>query len=350
MAATSPELQRTVYWQDGRVHMINQPALPLTFEIVAFDTYQAVADAIRTMVVRGAPAIGAAAAYGMALAAHQQRGGTLAEMGEVLDDAARVLAASRPTAVNLFWAIKRMQARAAGNFPTAAALAAALLEEAETIAAEDIAINKQMGANGAALVPEKATIIHHCNTGSLATVSWGTALGVVRSAFYAGKDITVLVDETRPRLQGARLTSWELKQEQIPHRVIADSASGYYMRSGAVDLCLVGADRIAANGDVANKIGTYNLAVVARANDVPFYVVAPTSTFDLETERGDDIEIEQRDGREVSHVRTEQITPDDVAIGNPAFDVTPAAYITAIITERGVIYPPFVEAIRSLLG
>jgi len=351
MTRTPPEeLVRTVYWEDGRVCMINQPALPLTYEIACFDTYVEVADAIRTMVVRGAPAIGAAAGFGMALAAHKSAATTVDDLRADLKTAGDVLAKSRPTAVNLFWAIKRMQTFAQLDFDGVDAMKAALLEEAQKIADEDVEINKRMGANGAALVPEKATIIHHCNTGSLATVNWGTALGVVRSAFYDNKDVLVLVDETRPRLQGARLTSWELKQENIPHKVIADGASGHYMRTHGVDLCVVGADRIAANGDTANKIGTYNLAVVANANNVPFYVVAPTSTIDMETATGDDIEIEERGPDEVTHVRESQITPDDIEVGNPAFDVTPAEYITAIVTERGVIYPPFAENIRAIMA
>lgn len=343
------ELMRTVYWKDGRVWMINQPALPLTFEVLPFDTYQEVAEAIHTMVVRGAPAIGAAAGFGMAIAAQKSDATTCDEMREHLKVAGDVLAKSRPTAVNLFWAIKRMQKFAEAEFESVDAMKAAMLEEAQRIADEDVEINKRMGANGAALVPDKATIIHHCNTGSLATVNWGTALGVIRSAFYDNKDIQVLVDETRPRLQGARLTSWELKEENIPHKVIADGASGHYMRTQGVDLCVVGADRIAANGDTANKIGTYNLAVVAKANNVPFYVVAPISTIDMDTPTGDGIEIEERIAREVTHVRESQITPDDVEVGNPAFDVTPNEYITAIVTEYGVIYPPFEEGIRKIM-
>ena len=349
MTSKYPELQRTVYWNGNQVHMINQPALPLQFEIVSYDNYQDVAEAIRSMVVRGAPAIGAAAAYGMVLAANQSTASTVEDLRSDLNQAAQVLANSRPTAINLFWAIKRMQTRARMPLESVEAVVAAMLQEAESIADEDVETNKKIGEYGATLVPDKATIIHHCNTGSLATVNWGTALGVIRSAFYSGKEINVLVDETRPRLQGARLTSWELKNENIPHKVIADSASGHYMRTSGVDLCVVGADRIAANGDVANKIGTYNLAVVARANHVPFYVAAPISTFDLETPTGDDIEIEERNPAEVSHICDIQVTPDGVDIGNPAFDVTPAEYVTAIITERGIIYPPYNANILKML-
>lgn len=346
---TVEKIQRTVYWEDGRVCMINQTVLPLTYEIKCFDTYQEVADAIRTMVVRGAPAIGASAGFGMAIAAQKSNATTVEELREHLKEAADVLSKSRPTAVNLFWGIKRMLTLSTMDFDSVEAMKQALLDEAQKIADEDVEINKTMGANGAALIPQKATIIHHCNTGSLAAVSWGTALGVVRSAFYDNKDVFVLVDETRPRLQGARLTSWELKQENIPHKVIADGASGHYMRTQGVDLCVVGADRIAANGDTANKIGTYNLAVVAKENNVPFYVVAPTSTIDMDTPTGDGIEIEERGPSEVTHIRDSQITPDDVEVGNPAFDVTPAKYITAIVTEKGVIYPPFEENIRTIM-
>jgi methylthioribose-1-phosphate isomerase len=349
MTRTPPDLVRTVYWDNGRVCMINQPELPLKYEISCFDSYQEVADAIRTMVVRGAPAIGASAGFGMAIAATKSEATTVDALRVDLMTAGEVLSKSRPTAVNLFWAIKRMQTLAQMDFDSVDAMKAAMLEEAQKIADEDVEINKQIGANGAALVPEKATIIHHCNTGSLATVNWGTALGVIRSAYYDDKDVMVLVDETRPRLQGARLTSWELKEENIPHKVIADSASGHYMRTQGVDLCVVGADRIAANGDTANKIGTYNLAVVAKANGVPFYVAAPISTIDMETATGDAIEIEERGPIEVTHVRESQITPDDVEVGNPAFDVTPNEYVTAIITERGVIYPPFEENIRKVM-
>ena len=346
---TQQDVPRTVFWKDGRVHMINQPLLPLKYEIVSFGTYQEVADAIRTMVVRGAPAIGASAAYGMALAARNSDAESVDTLRQDLETAEALLAKARPTAVNLFWALKRMLTLSKLDYDSPDALREAMLHEAERIADEDVEINKRIGANGAALVPDKATIIHHCNTGSLATVNWGTALGVIRSAHYGDKDVFVLVDETRPRLQGARLTSWELKEESIPHKVIADSASGHYMRTQGVDLCVVGADRIAANGDTPNKIGTYNLAVVAHANNVPFYVAAPVSTIDIDTASGDDIEIEERGSEEVSHVQTAQITPDGVDVGNPAFDVTPHKYITAIITEHDVIYPPFEENIRQLM-
>lgn len=346
---TTTEETRTIFWEDGRVCMINQPALPLKFEIKCYDTYQEVADAIRTMVIRGAPAIGAAAGFGMAIAAQKSKATTVDALREELRQARDVLSKSRPTAVNLFWALDRMMRLAEDpKWDSVDALREALLAEAQKIADEDIEINKRMGAYGAELVPDKATIIHHCNTGSLATVGWGTALGVIRSAFFQGKDLHVLVDETRPRLQGARLTAWELKNVGIKHTVIADGASGHYMRRHGVDLCLVGADRIAANGDTANKIGTYNLAVLARENWVPFYVVAPYSTIDMSIPHGDLIEIEERNAEEVTHIRGQRITPEGSPVGNPAFDVTPNHYITAIVTEYGVIRPPFNVNLKKL--
>ncbi len=342
------EETRTVFWEHGQVCMIDQRLLPAQFEIARYSHAVEVADAIRVMVVRGAPAIGAAAGFGMALAAQESHATTPDALRRDVETAAVLLAKARPTAVNLFWAIERLK-RCAANpaLDTADAIRAVMLTEAQTLADEDIAINQRMGAHGAALVPDKATIIHHCNTGSLATVLWGTALGVVRSAYVQGKDIQVLVDETRPRLQGARLTSWELKNLGIPHTIIADGASGHYMRRHGVDLCLVGADRIAANGDTANKIGTYNLAVLARAHGVPFYVVAPFSTIDLNMPHGDLIEIEERSADEVLRIGHERIAPEGVRAGNPAFDVTPNHYITAIVTEYGVIRPPFVVNLQK---
>lgn len=343
------EETRTVYWDNGQVCMIDQTVIPHRFEIVSYRTYQDVAAAIRTMVVRGAPAIGAAAGFGMALAAFNSPASSVEALRRDLQAAGELLAASRPTAVNLFWGIERMLRRAADPALTSAdALRAALLAEAQLIADEDIAINQRMGAFGAALVPDPATIIHHCNTGSLATVGWGTALGVVRSAFQQGKKLHVLVDETRPRLQGARLTAWELKNLGVDHTIIVDGASGHYMRRRGVDLCLVGADRIAANGDAANKIGTYNLALAARAHGVPFYVVAPFSTIDLTLPHGDLIEIEEREAEEVTVIQGQRVAPEGSPAGNPAFDVTPNHYITAIITEMGVIYPPFVVNLAQM--
>ncbi|MEP7285110.1 MAG: S-methyl-5-thioribose-1-phosphate isomerase [Chloroflexota bacterium] len=340
---------RTVFWENGQVCMIDQRILPATFQINRYDTYQQVAESIKTMVVRGAPAIGAAAGFGMALAAQNSMAKNTDALLQELKANGQILAQSRPTAVNLFWAIERMlHCAEKSRLESIKALRQRLLNEAQLIADEDIETNKRMGVYGAELVPQTATIIHHCNTGSLATVGWGTALGVVRSAFSQGKKLHVLVDETRPRLQGARLTSWELKNLGIDHRIIADGASGHYMRREGVDLCLVGADRIAANGDTANKIGTYNLAVVAHENGVPFYVVAPLSTIDLSIPHGDLIEIEERDSDEVTSIAGQRIAPEGVKAGNPAFDVTPNQYITAIVTEYGVIRPPFVVNLRKL--
>ena len=337
----------TIAWlDDGVVCMIDQRKLPHETIYNDYTDYREVATAIRDMVIRGAPAIGAAAGYGMALASLQSEGENVAAVRVDLATAADTLRQARPTAVNLFWAVDRMLARLDDpRLTDVAGLREAAVAEAKAIAAEDAAINRQLGQNALDLVPENATAIHHCNTGTLATVDYGTALGVIRAAHEAGKNINVLVDETRPRLQGGRLTAWELQQLGVPFKVIADGASGYYMRTQGVDFCVVGADRIAANGDTANKIGTYNLAVVAHENGVPFYVAAPTSTIDMGTSSGDGIEIEERPSAEITHAGNWQITPDGIEVGNPAFDVTPAKYVTAIITEKGVAYPPFTESL-----
>jgi methylthioribose-1-phosphate isomerase len=341
----------TITWIDegGIVQMLDQRKLPHEVVYNDYTTAEEVAEAIRSMVIRGAPAIGAAAAYGMAAVTAHTEADDPGELHAELAEAAVVLRQARPTAVNLSWAVDRMlDVLADGELLSVEAMRERAVAEAKQIAAEDVEINRRLGHNALDLIPQKATIIHHCNTGSLATVAYGTALGVIRAAHENGKEVFALVDETRPRLQGGRLTAWELLQEGIPFKVIADGASGYYMRVQGVDLCVVGADRVAANGDTANKIGTYNLAVVAHENGVPFYVAAPTSTVDLATATGDDIEIEERDPQEVTNVGTWQITPDGTPAGNPAFDVTPAKYITAIITEKGVAYPPFTESLRRL--
>lgn len=342
---------RSLEWLDqGALRLLDQRQIPRETAYIDYTDYHAVATAIRDMVTRGAPAIGATAAYGLALAARYSPAADVAALRADLDAAANVLRKSRPTAVNLFGAINRVMERAADPaLESPESMRAAVLAEAHAIAEEDVQINKQIGLNALPLVPETATVVHHCNTGSLATVDYGTALGIIRTAHEHGKQIQVLVDETRPRLQGARLTSWELKMQNIPHRVIADGASGHFMRTEGVDFCVVGCDRVAANGDTANKIGTYNLAVVAHENGVPFYVAAPTTTIDMDTPTGDDIEIEERPAREVTHVGDCQITPDGIDVGNPAFDVTPARYITAIITERGVVYPPYEDTLRTIM-
>lgn len=338
---------RTVFWDDDRfsLKMIDQRLLPGQFEIVEYTTYEQVAQAIREMVVRGAPAIGAAAAFGLALAGRQSNVSGRDELLHDLQTAADYLNAARPTAVNLAWAVARLLA-VAGQQPTAATMRAALLAEAQTLADEDVALNRRMGFHGAALINDGDTILHHCNTGALAAVDWGTALGVVFAAHEQGKKIHVLVDETRPRLQGARLTAWELQQRGISFDLIADNAAGYFLRSGQVQIVLVGSDRTAANGDVANKIGTYKLAVVAKENGVPFYPVVPTSTVDLNLAHGDLIPIEERAEEEVLYVGQERIAPAGITARNPAFDVTPHRYVTGIVTETGIVYPPFVRNLR----
>jgi methylthioribose-1-phosphate isomerase len=342
----------SVQWLDkGVVRMLDQRKLPHETIYNEYTTAEQVAEAIHDMVIRGAPAIGAAAAYGLCLVGAHTRHDSATGLQIELNEAAETLRQARPTAVNLFWAIDRMMNRL--NDPaldSIEALQAAALAEAKAIAAEDVAINKQIGRNAMPLVPDGATIIHHCNTGSLATVDYGTALGIIRMAHEKGKNVFALVDETRPRLQGGRLTAYELQQYGVPFQVIVDGASGHFMRVKGVDLCVVGADRVAANGDTANKIGTYNLAVVAHENGVPFYVAAPTTTIDLATPTGDEIEIEERPALEVTTVGTWQITPDDTPVGNPAFDVTPAKYITAIISEKGVAYPPFEKSLAALMA
>jgi methylthioribose-1-phosphate isomerase len=342
---------KSIEWLDaGVLRLLDQRRLPQETVYNDYHDGRSVAVAIRDMVIRGAPAIGAAAAYGLALTTTHTQAETVDTLRQELVEMADILGQARPTAVNLFWAIDRMMRRVGDPaLTTVAELQTAVLAEAQAIAAEDVALNKQIGRNALPLIPDEATIIHHCNTGSLATVDYGTALGIIRMAHESGKKVQVLLDETRPRLQGARLSAWELKQQGIPFMVIADGASGHFMRTQKIDLCVVGADRIAANGDTANKIGTYNLAVVAQANNVPFYVAAPTTTIDMATLTGDEIEIEERPAEEITTIGTFQITPDDAPVGNPAFDVTPTGYITAIITERGVIYPPFAENLRRLM-
>ncbi|MDJ0756780.1 MAG: S-methyl-5-thioribose-1-phosphate isomerase [Ardenticatenaceae bacterium] len=337
---------RTVFW-DYETHsckMIDQRQLPWSFEIANFDDYHAVAQAITDMVVRGAPAIGAAGGFGMALAARQLPDGDRLIFIQALEEAAEILNAARPTAVNLSWAVNQ-QLRVATDetLESLDEIRDALLQNAQRIADEDVALNRLMGFNGAELISDGDTILHHCNTGALATVDWGTALGVIFAAHEQGKKIHVLVDETRPRLQGARLTAWELQQRGVSFDLIADNAAGHFMRKGEVDIVLVGSDRTAANGDVANKIGTYNLGVLAKENGVPFYPVVPTSTIDLNLAHGDLIPIEERGIEEVTHVFGRQIAPEGITARNPAFDVTPHRYVTGIVTEAGIVYPPFVK-------
>jgi len=341
---------RSIEWYDGTVKMIDQRLLPTTFQTLECKSYGEVAEAIRDMAIRGAPAIGAAAAFGLALAARQSQATDRDDLLSDLHAAAETLEAARPTAVNLSWAVSRMMQRAE-NEEDPAAIRDVLLESAQALADEDVDINRRLGENGAALIQDGDTILHHCNTGALATVDYGTALGVIRTAHEQGKEIHVLVDETRPRLQGARLTTWELQHLNIPFTLIADNAAGHFMRGGRVDIVLVGADRVAGNGDVANKIGTYKLALAAQDNGIPFYPCVPTSTIDLSLSSGDDIPIEERPTEEITNVtyQGQPIAPEGIDIANPAFDVTPHRYVTGIITENGIAYPPLGPNLRDMV-
>jgi methylthioribose-1-phosphate isomerase len=342
----------TIEWKDGVVVMVDQRKLPAKEVYVACRTAKEVARAITTMVIRGAPAIGVAAAMGIALGMRRSKATGTKQFTTEFQRTCDLLASTRPTAVNLFWAIDRMKdtfAGAALRGASVAELQDVLEAEALTIHDEDVASCQALGAHGAVLVPERARILTHCNAGALATAGYGTALGVIRAAAEAGKAIAVLADETRPFLQGARLTAWELARDGIPTTVITDSMAGALMRQGEVDLIVVGADRIAANGDVANKVGTYTVAVLAREHGLPFYVAAPISTIDLATADGSGIPIEERASREVTHVGASRLTPEGVGVRNPAFDVTPARYVTGIITERGVARPPYETSLASLV-
>lgn len=340
---------RTIELRDGVVRMIDQRRLPRELVVEEIRDYHTVARAIKEMWIRGAPAIGAAAAFGLALAATNSGAATRERLLVDLEDAARELRATRPTAYNLGWALDRVIKKArAANLPVTD-MRDLVVAEAQAIAEEDVALNQQMARHGAALIRDGDTIVHHCNTGPLAAVDVGTALGCIIQAHRDGKKIHVLVDETRPRLQGARLTAWELMQYGVPMTLIADNASGSYMRKGAVNACFVGADRVASNGDVANKIGTYKLAVVAKENNVPFYAVMPTSTIDLSLASGDDIPIEERSPEEVTTIDGVRIAPEGVRVGNPAFDVTPSRYITALVTQKGPVYPPFKENLLQIM-
>ena len=336
----------TIQWTADGVVMIDQTRLPRVTEFVTCKTYLQVADAIKTMVIRGAPAIGVAAAMGVALGVLQAQESTLDSEFETI---CSTLAGTRPTAVNLFWAIDRMRRLyAALKGHPIAEIRAAMVDEAQRVYRDDIAINRAIGANGGPLVPEGKTVLTHCNAGALATAGYGTALGVVRAATEAGKNIDVFADETRPFLQGARLTVWELQQDNIPVKLITDNMAGHFLKSGRIGCVVVGADRIASNGDVANKIGTYGVAVLAKENGVPFYVAAPISTLDLTLASGDEIPIEHRAACEVTEVFGVPVAPDKTAVENPAFDVTPFRYVTAIITEKGVARAPYSESLRAL--
>ena len=340
---------KTLEWTNDGVRFIDQRKLPTEEAYVVCGDYEEVAEAIRNMTVRGAPAIGVAAAMGIALGVRDADAGHVSELRRAFDEICDTLAGTRPTAVNLFWAIQRMRDKfeALSEFPVDR-IRQELIAEAQRMYVEDIAANEAMGRHGATLLPSAGGVLTHCNAGALATCGYGTALGVIRAAVEQGKKLHVFADETRPFLQGSRLTAWELMQDGIPTTVISDNMAGAMMKQGKIGAVVVGADRIAANGDVANKIGTYSVAVLAKAHGIPFYVAAPFSTVDLDTPDGDRIPIEQRSAAEVTHMAGKRVAPEGVKVENPAFDVTPNAYVTAIITERGVAQAPFGETLRNL--
>ncbi|MBD0371702.1 MAG: S-methyl-5-thioribose-1-phosphate isomerase [Pyrinomonadaceae bacterium] len=345
---------KTVEWTSEGVRMLDQRILPTEEKYLILRSYEEVAEAIKKMVVRGAPAIGVSAAMGLALGARQSVGTSIADLEFDFDHMCEVMGATRPTAVNLFWAIERMRARlrrAKAETDDVEEAKHQLVDEALKIFDEDIESNRSLGRFGGELIQDGATVLTHCNAGALATAGdYGTALGVVRGARDAGKRVAVIADETRPFLQGARLTAWELSKDEIPVTLITDNMAGHVMKQGKVDVVVVGADRIARNGDTANKIGTYMVAVLARQHDIPFYVAAPLSTIDLSIRSGEEIPIEERDSREVTHVGQQQLAPEGIEVHNPAFDVTPNELITAIITDKGVARPPFEESLQRLFA
>jgi methylthioribose-1-phosphate isomerase len=343
---------KTVEWTDQGISMLDQRLLPTEEKYLMLRSYEEVAEAIKQMVVRGAPAIGVSAAMGLALGARQSVGTSVADLEYDFDYMCDVMSRTRPTAVNLFWAIERMRR----SFQSAKAGGASvdelkdkLVQEAQAIFTEDIEANRALGRFGGELLNDNSTVLTHCNAGALATAGdYGTALGVIRGARDAGKRIAVIADETRPFLQGSRLTAWELAKDNIPVTIITDNMAGHVMKQGKVDAVVVGADRIAANGDTANKIGTYMVAVLAKQHDIPFYVAAPVSTLDLSLASGEEIPIEERDAREVTHVREQRLAPEGVPVHNPAFDVTPNELIAAIITDKGVARQPYTESLRKM--
>jgi len=340
----------TVAWAAGRVRMIDQTLLPQKLKYIECDTVESVAEAIRSLRVRGAPAIGVTAAFGLALCAYQSNAATTGELLGELRRARATLAATRPTAVNLFWALNKMMSRAMDLLTgTPGAMQSALLADAQQICDDDIAANRRMGRFGAEMLPQQVTNMTHCNAGALATAGYGTAPGVIRAAVESGRKVHVYVDETRPVLQGARLTAWELMQDGIPVTLVTDNMSAHLMATETVDCVIVGADRIAANGDVANKIGTYGLAVIANHHQVPLYVAAPVSTIDFAIRTGEAIPIEQRHPDEVTRICGNDIAPEGVVVFNPAFDVTPHTLVAAIITDRGVARPPYREQLQQLM-
>lgn len=337
---------RPLYYENGKLRLIDQTKLPTELEYVVCGTYDDVAAAIKNMIIRGAPAIGVAAAYGISIGVSAAEGSG-DDFFKQLERICEIMRGTRPTAVNLFWAVERMRRKALEyKDRPVGEIKAALENEACAMDREDVEINRRIGANGNELIKEGFTVLTHCNAGSLATCDYGTALGVIRAAHEAGKNVSVYTDETRPWLQGARLTAWELQKDNIPVTLICDNMAGHFMKAGKIDCVITGADRIALNGDTANKIGTYSVAVLAKENNIPFYVAAPVSTMDFETENGDGIPIEERKPVEVTHIKGVQIAPDGVRVANPAFDVTPARYISGIITEKGVIRPPYKENIK----
>lgn len=345
----------TIEWTEDGVRMIDQTLLPAQEVYRTYTDYQGVAEAIHSMVIRGAPAIGVAAAMGVALGINDSSADSVEALRADFEVIARTISATRPTAVNLFWAVERMRrvfesalTETGSKSEKMPVVRTRLVEEARRMLAEDIAINQAMGKAGAALLPDDGTVLTHCNAGALATGGYGTALGVIRAAIEGGKKIQVFADETRPFLQGARLTAWELSRDGIPVTLITDNMAGHFMKQGRIQAAIVGADRIAANGDVANKIGTYTVAVLARENGIPFYVAAPLSTVDLKLASGDQIPIEERSAREVTHLAGVSIAPEAVEARHPAFDVTPHRYVTAIITERGVAREPYAQSLAAM--
>ncbi len=341
----------TLRWTEDHLEMIDQRILPAEFKYISYRDAQSVADGIHSMVVRGAPAIGCAAAYGVALEALNLQNATVDEFSKGMEQAFKILLQSRPTAINLFWAIDRMRSKMNENISlTPKEIANTLLSEAHKILNQDIEINRKMGSFGAELLPDGARVLTHCNAGALATAGHGTALGVIRSAVEAGKKISVIADETRPFLQGARLTAWEMVQEDIPVTLISDNMSGHLMSHGEVDVIIVGTDRVAGNGDVANKIGTYMVAVLSKRHNIPFYVACPLSTIDRSILSGSDIPIEERPIDEITGYRDFQWAAKGVSVRNPAFDVTPADLVTGLITEKGVIFSPTTEKINHLFN
>src|SRR6202795_3963195 len=342
---------QTLEWTDRGVRFLDQTKLPTEETYLTCSTHQEVADVIRNMVVRGAPAIGVAAAMGIALGVKNSKAETFGDLKKEFDQICKTIGETRPTAVNLFWAIRRMQAKfELIRIRPIAQVKQELVDEARRMHAEDIAANQAMGRHGPPLMPASGGVLTHCNAGALATAGYGTALGVIRAAVEQGKKIHVYADETRPFLQGSRLTAWELMKDGIPTTVISDNMAGAMMKQGKIGAIVVGADRIAANGDVANKIGTYTVAVLAKEHDIPFYVAAPISTVDFACPDGSQIPIEQRNAREVTHIAGKQMVPTGVSVENPAFDVTPAKYVTAIITEKGIARAPFEDSLRRLAG